>query len=115
MSTTGGLVVTPPRRTVEELSAAGAAAFKRGELAAARVAWNELVTHTEATARSKATAYNNLAISYCQNSDETNCERMYASMLRADRAYGAEVSERELPQFKRAYDRAARQVRGPGY
>ena len=115
VSTTGGLVVTPPRRTVEELSAAGAAAFKRGELAAARVAWNELVTHTEATARSKATAYNNLAISYCQNSDEINCERMYASMLRADRAYGAEVSERELPQFKRAYDRAARQVRGPGY
>ena len=110
-----GLVVTPPRRTVEELSSAGNAAFKRNEVAAARAAWNELVAHPEATARSKAIAYNNLAVSYCQNSDETNCERMYVSMLRADRVYGAEASERELPQFKRAFERAARQVRVPGY
>ena len=115
VATPGGMVVTPPKRTVEELSAAGAGAFRRGEVAAARAAWNELVTHSEATARSKAIAYNNLAVSYCQNSDENNCERMYASMLRADRAYGAEISERELPQFKRAYDRAARQMRVPGY
>lgn len=112
---TGGLVVTPPRRTVEELSAAGNAAFKRGELSAARAAWNELVAHPEATARSKAIAFNNLAVSYCQNGDESNCERMYASMLRADRAYGSEISEREMPQFKRAYDRAARNARVPGY
>lgn len=111
----GGLVVTPVRRTVEELSSLGSAAFKRGDVAAARVAWNELVTHPEATARSKAIAFNNLAVSYCQGGDESNCERMYASMLRADRAYGSEVSEREMAQFKRAYDRAARQVRGPGY
>ncbi len=113
--TTGGLVVTPPRRNVDELSAAGNAAFKRGELSAARAAWNELVSHPEATARSKAIAFNNLAVSYCQNGDEANCERMYASMLRADRAYGSEISEREMPQFKRAYDRAARNARVPGY
>ncbi len=113
--TTGGLVVTPPRRTVEDLSAAGNAAFKRGEISAARAAWNELVAHPDATARSKAIAFNNLAVSYCQNGDEANCERMYASMLRADRAYGSEISERDMPQFKRAYDRAARNARVPGY
>lgn len=115
VATPSGMVVTPPRRTVEELSASGNAAFKRGELAAARAAWNELVTHPEATARSKAVAYNNLAVSFCQNGDDTNCERMYASMLRADRAYGSEISERDMPQFKRAYDRAARVARVPGY
>ena len=111
----GGMVVTPPRRSVEELASSGNAAFKRGEMAAARTAWNELVAHPEATARSKAIAYYNLAASYCTNSDEANCERMLVSMLRADRAYGAEIPERELPQFKRAYERAARQVRVPGY
>ena len=104
-------VSAPPRRTVEELSTIGNAAFKRGELSAARTAWNELVAHPEATARSKAVAYNNLAISYCQNGDDSTCERMYASMLRADRAYGAEAHERDLPQFKRPYERAARSVR----
>ncbi len=112
---TGGLVVTPPRRSVDELASVGNAAFKRGEMAAARTAWNELVAHPDATARSKAIAYFNLAASYCTNSDEANCERMLVSMLRADRAYGADIPERELPQFKRAYDRAARQVRVPGY
>ncbi len=110
-----GLVVTPVRRTVDELSAAGSAAFKRGDVAAARSAWNELVTHPDATGRSKAIAYNNLAVSYCQGGDEISCERMYASMLRADRAYGSEVSEREMAQFKRAYDRAARTARLAGY
>ena len=114
-STPGGLVVTPPRRSVEELSGIGNAAFKRGELAAARAAWNELVTHPEATARSKAIAYNNLAVSYCQHGDDANCERMYASMLRADRAYGSEIQEREMPQFKRSFDRAARSARIVGY
>ena len=112
---TGGMVVTPPRRSVEELASTGNAAFKRGDMAAARTAWNELVTHPDATARSKAIAYFNLAASYCTNADEANCERMLVSMLRADRSYGAEIAERELPQFKRAYDRAARQVRVPGY
>lgn len=110
-----GLVVTPVRRTVDELSSVGSAAFKRGDVAAARAAWNELVTHPEATNRSKAITYNNLAVSYCQGGDETNCERMYVSMLRADRTYGSDISEREMTQFKRAYDRAARQVRVPGY
>ena len=111
----GGLVVTPPRRSIDELSSMGNAAFKRGELAAARSAWNELVTHPEATARSKAVAYNNLAVSYCQNGDDANCERMYASMLRADRAYGSEIQERDMPQFKRAFERAARGARIQGY
>ena len=110
-----GLVITPVRRTVDELSSVGSAAFKRGDVAAARAAWNELVTHPEATNRSKAIAYNNLAVSYCQGGDETNCERMYGSMLRADRAYGSDISEREMTQFKRAYDRAARQARLQGY
>ena len=73
------------------------------------------MTHPEATNRSKAIAYNNLAVSYCQGGDETNCERMYGSMLRADRAYGSDISEREMTQFKRAYDRAARQARLQGY
>ncbi|MEO7256147.1 MAG: protein kinase [Casimicrobium sp.] len=115
MYPSNGLVVTPVRRTVDQLSAAGSAAFKRGDVTAARAAWNELVNHPDATGRSKAIAYNNLAVSYCQGGDETNCERMYASMLRADRAYGAEVSERDMAQFKRAFERAARQARVPGY
>lgn len=99
------------RRSVDELSAAGASAFRRGEVSTARAAWNELVGHPDATARSKAIAFNNLAVSYCQASDESNCERMYVSMFRADRNYGLEAQERDLPQFKRAYDRAARAVR----
>ena len=106
-----GLTVAPARRTVEELSAAGKAAFNRGELAAARAAWNELVGHPDAQARSKAITYNNLAVSYCQGGDEANCERMYLQMFRADKAYGAEIGEREAPMFKRAYDRAARAAR----
>ena len=112
---TGGMVVTPPRRSVEELSAIGNAAFKRGELSSARATWNELVAHPEATGRSKAIAYNNLAVSYCQTGDDANCERMYASMLRSDRAYGSEIQERDMPQFKRAYERAAKGARVPGY
>ena len=106
-----GLIVTPPRRTVEELSAAGKAAFGRGELAAARTAWNELVNHPEAQARSKAITYNNLAVSYCKFGDEASCERMYIAMFRADRNYDAD--ERENPTFKKAYDRAARTAKGP--
>ena len=102
----GGLVVTPPRRTVEQLSAAGKAAFGRGEIAAARAAWNELVSHPDAQARSKAITYNNLAVSYCTVGDEASCERMYLAMFRADRNYDAD--ERENPTFKKAYDRAAR-------
>ncbi|MBC7708689.1 MAG: serine/threonine protein kinase [Rhizobacter sp.] len=106
-----GITVAPVRRTVEELSAAGKAAFNRGEVNAARAAWNELVGHPEAQARSKAITYNNLAVSYCQGGDEANCERMYLQMFRVDKAYGNEVSEREAPTFKRAYDRAARTAR----
>ena len=106
-----GLTVAPVRRTVEELSAAGKAAFSRGELGVARAAWNELVGHPEAQARSKAITYNNLAVSYCQGGDEPTCERMYLQMFRADKAYSAEISEREAPVFKRAYDRAARAAR----
>ena len=106
-----GITVAPVRRTVEELSAAGKAAFNRGEVSAARAAWNELVGHPEAQARSKAITYNNLAVSYCQGGDEANCERMYLQMFRVDKAYGNEVSEREAPTFKRAYDRAARTAR----
>ncbi len=102
----GGLVVTPPRRSVEELAAAGKAAFGRGEIASARAAWNELVNHPDAQARSKAVTYNNLAVSYCQYGDEASCERMYLAMFRADRNYDAD--ERENPQFKKAYERAAR-------
>ena len=106
-----GITVAPIRRTVEELSAAGKAAFNRGEVSAARAAWNELVGHPEAQARSKAITYNNLAVSYCQGGDEANCERMYLQMFRVDKAYSNEVSEREAPTFKRAYDRAARAAR----
>ena len=107
----GGLTVASARRSVEELSAAGKAAFNRGELSAARAAWNELVSHPDAQARSKAITYNNLAVSYCQGGDEPTCERMYLQMFRADKAYSAEVGEREAPMFKRAYDRAARTAR----
>ena len=111
-STPGGLVVTPPRRTVDELSAAGKAAFSRGELASARAAWNELVNHPDAQARSKAITYFNLAASYCQIGDEAACERNLLAMFRADRNYAAALPDRELPMFKRAYDRAARTARG---
>ena len=107
-----GIVVAPVRRTVNELAAIGNAAFGRGEVGAARAAWLELVGHPEAQARSKAITYNNLAVSYCQSGDETNCERMYSLMFRADRAFSAEVSEREMPLYKRSYDRAARASRG---
>ena len=86
----------------------GKAAFGRGELSAARAAWNELVSHPDALPRSRAISYNNLAVSYCQAGDEPSCERMYAAMFRTDRAYSEGVGEREMPQFKRAYDRAAR-------
>ena len=103
------LTVTPPRRTVEELSAAGKAAFGRNEMAAARAAWNELLNHPDALPRSKAITYNNLAVSYCKYGDEASCERMYLAMLRADRSYDAD--ERDDPTFKKAYDRAARTAR----
>jgi non-specific serine/threonine protein kinase len=98
------------RKSVNELSSEGAAAFRRGDLAAARAAWNEIVQHPEATARSKAIAYNNLAITWCQTGDLAACERNYTAMLRADPRYGAEVSERETPPFNRAYERAQRAV-----
>ena len=111
VSPASGLLVTPPRRTVEELSTAGKAAFGRGEIAAARAAWNELVNHPDAQARSKAITYNNLAVSYCKFGDEASCERMYLAMFRADRNYDAD--ERENPTFKKAYDRAARVAKGP--
>ena len=101
-----GLVVTPARRSVEELSAAGKAAFGRGDITAARAAWNELVNHPDAQPRSKAITYNNLAVSYCQAGDDASCERMYLLMFRADRNYDAD--ERDNPAFKKAYDRAAR-------
>ncbi len=104
-------VAAPARRSVEELSTLGKAAFGRGELSAARAAWNELVSHPDALPRSRAISYNNLAVSYCQAGDESSCERMYAAMFRTDRAYGEGVGEREMPQFKRAYDRAARASR----
>ena len=104
-----GLVVAAPRRTVEELSAAGKAAFGRGELATARAAWNELVNHPDAQARSKAITFNNLAVSYCNTGDEASCERMYLAMFRADRSHDAD--ERDNPTYKKAYDRAARTAR----
>ena len=104
--TAGGIAVTPLRRTVEELSTAGKAAFGRGEIAVARAAWNELVNHPDAQARSKAITYNNLAVSYCTVGDDASCERMYLAMFRADRNYDAD--ERDNPTFKKAYDRAAR-------
>jgi len=72
----------------------------------ARAAWNELVNHPDAQARSKAITYNNLAVSYCTVGDDASCERMYLAMFRADRNYDAD--ERDNPTFKKAYDRAAR-------
>ncbi len=111
INTPGGMTVAAPRRTVEDLSAAGKAAFSRGEVGAARAAWNELVNHPDAQQRSKAIAYNNLAISYCQSGDEGSCERMYLLMFRADKNFAADIGERDAPQFKRAYDRAARSAR----
>ncbi len=98
------------RKSVNELSSEGINAFRRGDLVTARRAWNEIVSHPEATARSKATAYNNLAISYCQAGDLATCERHYVSMLRADPNYGAEVNERDTPPFSRAFERARRVV-----
>jgi len=99
-------------RSIDELSSQAMAAFKRGELLAARNLWTEIVNHPQSTARSKAVAYNNMAVSYCQNGDEANCERMYVAMLRADRGYSIDAAEREHPHFKRAYERALRFARG---
>jgi non-specific serine/threonine protein kinase len=101
----------PARRSVEELSSIGKAAFGRGEVAAARAAWNELASHPDALARSRAIAYNNLAVSYCQGGDESSCERMYVAMMKADRAYSETIGERDMAPFKRAYDRAVRSGR----
>ena len=100
--------VAATRKGVNDLSSEGAAAFRRGDLATARAAWNEIVQHPDATARSKAIAYNNLAISWCQAGDLVVCERYYLAMLRADPRYGSEVSERDTPPFSRAYERALR-------
>ena len=105
---------TPPPapKRIEELSSQAMAAYRRGELLSARNLWTEIVTHGQATSSDKALAYNNMAISYCQNGDEANCERMYIASLRADRNYQVGAGEREGAHFKRAYDRAARAVRG---
>lgn len=99
-------------RSIDELSSQAMAAFRRGELLAARNLWTEIVNHPQSTARSKAVAYNNMAVSYCQNGDEASCERMYVAMLRADRSYTIDAAEREHPHFKRAYERAFRFARG---
>ena len=105
---------TPPSapKRIEELSSQAMVAYRRGELLSARNLWTEIVTHGQATSSDKALAYNNMAISYCQNGDEANCERMYIASLRADRNYQVGAGEREGAHFKRAYDRAARAVRG---
>jgi membrane protein involved in colicin uptake len=105
---------TPPPapKRIEELSSQAMAAYRRGELLSARNLWTEIVTHGQATSSDKALAYNNMAISYCQSGDEANCERMYIASLRADRNYQVGAGEREGAHFKRAYDRAARAVRG---
>ncbi|MCX8098515.1 MAG: protein kinase [Casimicrobiaceae bacterium] len=102
--------VTSGRKSVNELSSEGASAYRRGDLSTARAAWNEIVRHPEATARSRATAHNNLAISYCQTGDLASCERHYAAMLRADPSYLSEVTERDMPPFNRAFERALRSV-----
>ena len=72
------------------------AAFKRGELLAARNLWTEIVNHAQASGRDKAVAYNNMAVSYCQNGDEVSCERMYAAMLRADRSYNVDAGNANI-------------------
>lgn len=107
---------TPPpvQRSVNELSALALAAYKRGELLAARGLWNEIASHPEASARSRATAYSNQAMSYCLNGDESNCERYFTSALRADRSWSADAGEREHPHVKPSYTRALRAARG-GY
>jgi len=112
-----GPVPPPPGpRRIEDISSQAMAAFKRGELLAARNLWTEIVNHAQASGRDKAVAYNNMAVSYCQNGDEVSCERMYAAMLRADRNYNVDAGEREHPHYKRAFERAWRLVRGPvGY
>ena len=102
----------PGPRRIEEISSQAMAAFKRGELLAARNLWTEIVNHAQASGRDKAVAYNNMAVSYCQNGDEVSCERMYAAMLRADRSYNVDAGEREHPHYKRAFERAWRLVRG---
>ena len=102
----------PAPKRIEELSAQAMAAYRRGETLAARTLWTEIVTHAQATSGDKALAYNNMAISYCQNGDESNCERMYMAALRADRSYQVGAGERESSTFKRAYERALRAVRG---
>lgn len=104
----------PVQRSVNELSALALAAYKRGELLAARGFWNEIASHPEANARSRATAYSNQAMSYCLNGDESNCERYFTSALRADRSWTADAGEREHPHVKPSYTRALRAARG-GY
>jgi non-specific serine/threonine protein kinase len=106
-----GLVVVPPRRTVDELAVQARAAWRENRVSAARSAWNELVSHPDVSARDKAVAYFNLAVSYCQNGDEAACERSFLGMFRADRAYATSIPEREDAALKRAYDRAARTAR----
>jgi non-specific serine/threonine protein kinase len=104
----------PPQRSVNELSALALAAYKRGELLAARALWNEIASHPEANARSRATAFSNQAMSYCLNGDESNCERYFTSALRADRTWTAEAGERDHPHVKPSYTRALRAVRAGG-
>lgn len=110
-------VPTPPpvQRSVNELSALALAAYKRGELLAARGFWNEIASHPEANARSRATAFSNQAMSYCLNGDEGNCERFFTSALRADRSWSADPGERDHPHVKPSYTRALRAARGGGY
>ncbi|MBS0315375.1 MAG: protein kinase [Proteobacteria bacterium] len=100
-----------PRR-IEDLSAQAMAAFRRGDLAGARALWSEITSHAQASGTDKARAYNNMAISYCNNGDEIACERMYTAMLRSDRNYSVSAGEREGDKYKRAFDRAWRTVRG---
>lgn len=101
-------------RSVEELATLAAAAHRNGESLAARKLWTELVNHPTAQPRSKATAYNNMAVSYCQAGDEISCERMYAAALRADRSYNVDEAERSHPHTRAAYERAYKAVRGGG-
>ncbi|MBL8310066.1 MAG: serine/threonine protein kinase [Burkholderiales bacterium] len=101
-------------RSVEELATLAAAAHRNGESLTARKLWTELVNLPSAQPRSRATAYNNMAVSYCQAGDEINCERMYAAALRADRSYNVDEAERTHPHTRAAYDRAFKAVRGGG-
>lgn len=105
---------TSGTRSVEELASLAATAHRNGESLAARKLWTELVNHPNAQPRSKATAYNNMAVSFCQAGDEIGCERMYAAALRADRGYNVDEAERTHPHTRAAYDRAYRAVRGGG-